>query len=124
MPKKNKYRSGFEKKFAAYLTSLKVLFGYEEKKHTYIIEHKYIEDFTLPNQIIIEVKGYFTSKDRTKHLALKKQHPELDIRFLFQADNFLSKKSKTRYSEWALSKGFKYVISKEAKIPKDWIKEK
>lgn len=40
-------------------------------------------DFVLTNNIIIETKGLFTSPDRRKHVWIKKQHPELDIRFVF-----------------------------------------
>ena len=40
-------------------------------------------------------------KDRRKHLAIQKQHPELDIRFVFSnAQAKLYKGSKTRYSGW------------------------
>ena len=43
----------------------------------------YIPDFVLDNGIIIETKGLFTSEDRRKHIEVQKQHPELDIRFVF-----------------------------------------
>lgn len=37
----------------------------------------------LDNGILIEIKGYFTATDRKKHLLVKEQNPELDIRFVF-----------------------------------------
>jgi hypothetical protein len=45
--------------------------------------HRYRPDFTLPNGIIIEGKGIFEAADREKHLLLKEQRPDLDIRFVF-----------------------------------------
>ena len=47
----------------------------------------YTPDFLLPNGIIIETKGRFTPEDRRKHLLIKKQHPDLDIRFVFSTVN-------------------------------------
>ena len=40
--------------------------------------------FRLDNGIIIETKGAFNSADRKKHKLIKEQHPELDIRFMFE----------------------------------------
>jgi hypothetical protein len=75
-------------------------------------------DFELPNGIIIEVKGWFKPADRTKHLSIKKQHPDLDIRFLFDnANKRLSKTSRTTYAQWCQKHGFKYA---EKTIPKEW----
>ncbi len=74
----------------------------------------------MPNGIIVEAKGRLTVFDRAKHLAIKAQHPEKDIRFIFQFDNKLFKGSKTRYSDWCEKKGFKFAF---LKIPKSWAKE-
>ena len=41
----------------------------------------------LYNGIIIETKGRFTAADRRKHLLVRKQHPHLDIRFVFENSN-------------------------------------
>jgi N-acetylmuramoyl-L-alanine amidase len=43
-----------------------------------------IRPTSLPNGIIIESKGRFLTADRQKHLLIKQQHPQLDIRFVFQ----------------------------------------
>jgi hypothetical protein len=81
----------------------------------------YVPDFTLPNGIIVETKGDFTSKDRRKHLLIKEQHGDAyDIRFVFQANNKLSSKSKTRYTDWCEQHGFKYAIGL---IPPEWAGE-
>jgi hypothetical protein len=50
-------------------------------------------------------------------LAVKRSHPEADIRIIFMQDSKLNKKSKQRYSDWAARHGFPYAI---AEVPKDW----
>jgi hypothetical protein len=63
----------------------------------------------------------FTAKDRRKHTLVKKQHPHLDIRFVFTRSNSrLSKQSKTTYAEWCVKQGFLYA---DKKIPEDWLNE-
>ena len=51
-------------------------------------------------------------------LAVKAQHPELDIRFVFQRNNTLSKQSKTTYGAWADKHGFPWCIYPD--IPESW----
>lgn len=84
------------------------------------VERSYTPDVFLPNGIIVEVKGIFTSHDRKIAAAMKEQYPELDIRLVFQRDNKLSRASTTRYSTWCEKKGIKWAISK---IPMEWILE-
>lgn len=70
----------------------------------------------------IESKGRFVTTDRQKHLCIKDQHPELDIRFLFQrANSRISKTSKTTYGKWASDKGF--IWANGTQIPKEWLNE-
>lgn len=67
----------------------------------------YTPDFVLPNGIIIEAKGQFSARDRQKHLLLKTQHPDLDVRFVFSdPTDTLDKKSKTTYAKWCENNGF------------------
>ena len=76
----------------------------------------------MPNGIIIEVKGQFTAADRRKHLAVQKQHPNLDIRFVFEGSKRkLRKGAKSTYGEWCIKYGFRYY---DRVIPEDWLKEK
>ena len=77
------YRSGLELKIAETLKELKVKYDYEYIKIEWedLAYRTYTPDFVLFNGIIIETKGMFTAADRRKHLAIKKQHPKLDIRF-------------------------------------------
>ena len=63
---------------------------------------------------------YRANQARRKMLAVKAQHPELDIRFVFQRNNTLSKQSKTTYGAWADKHGFKWCIFPD--IPTSWLK--
>jgi hypothetical protein len=97
-----------------------VYFQYETEKVKYKVEHTYTPDFILANGIWLEAKGYFTGKDRSKMLAVKKQNPEVDIRLVFQAPyNYLSKRSKTTYAKWADKHGFLWC--RETEIPREWL---
>jgi len=117
------YRSGLEKDNADYLDSLGVSYTYEEKKikwEDYKVR-TYTPDFILENGIIIETKGRFVAADRRKHLEIQKQHPSLDIRFVFSNPNAkLSKASNTTYAQWCKRNGFKYHYKT---IPLEWIEE-
>lgn len=76
----------------------------------------------MRNGIIIEAKGLFETKDRQKHLLIKKQYPHLDIRFVFQnPKNTLYKGSKTTYADWCDKNGFKWATKL---IPATWFKER
>jgi hypothetical protein len=82
----------------------------------------YTPDFVLHNGIIIETKGRFTAADRRKHLAIKKQHPKLDIRFVFtNSKSKLRKGAKSSYADWCIKYDFRYY---DRIIPEDWLKEK
>ena len=118
------YRSGLELKIADYLKQLKCKYKYEALKIEWedLTYRTYTPDFVLFNGIIIETKGMFTAADRRKHLAIKRQHPNLDIRFVFEnSRRKLRKGAKSSYSEWCIKYGFQYY---DRIIPEDWIKEK
>jgi len=130
MPSKNKtrmtslgYRSGFEERIASSLEARGSPFAYEPGTVKYLI-HRYTRfrpDFVLPNGIVIEAKGWFQSADRTKHLRLREEHPQIDLRFVFQnSRQLLSKASKTSYGLWADKYGFKYA---HKDIPDEWLTE-
>lgn len=119
------YRSGLEEHVASLLHEKKVKFEYETVKVKYLVPPKnctYNPDFILPNGIIVETKGRFTSEDRYKHLLVKEQHPELNIRFVFSnSKNKLYKKSPTTYGDWCTKYGFIYH---DKEIPEEWLKIK
>ena len=119
-----RFRSGLESRTAAYLKKRRVNFEYEQTKIPYVVNEtrKYCPDFKLPNGIYIETKGRFTASDRKKHLLIKKQHPNLDIRFVFSNPRAkIRKGSKTSYADWCDKHGFLYA---QETIPPEWIKER
>jgi len=118
------YRSGLELSVSEKLKQQNVKFLYEELKIEWedLAYRTYTPDFILYNGIIIETKGMFTAADRRKHLAIQRQHPKLDIRFVFEnSRRKLRKGAKSSYAEWCIKYGFKYY---DRIIPEDWIKEK
>ena len=121
------YRSGLEEAVGSQLKSLGIDGQYEDRSNVIkytkpATEHRYTPDFRLPNGIIIETKGRFLASDRAKHLLIKRQHPKLDIRFVFsRAKAPITSGSKTTVAEWATKNGFKWA---EKSIPLTWIKEK
>jgi hypothetical protein len=117
------YRSGLEQDTAKFLKERGVKFTYEEFKIKWVDPKTktYTPDFVLENGIIIETKGRFISPDRAKHLAVRDQYPDLDIRFVFtNSKTKLYKGSKTTYGMWCDRYGFKYA---DRVIPNAWLKE-
>jgi hypothetical protein len=112
------FRSGLEDRLSKHLEKLNVPYLFECSKYSYTTESKYTPDFFLPNGVIIEAKGFFKPTDRRKMLAVKDQHPELDIRFVFQRNNTISKNSTTTYGGWADKHGFPWCVFPN--IPTDW----
>ena len=119
------FRSGLEEKVAEYLASTGVGFSFETLKVPYVkpeTKHIYTPDFILDNGIIIETKGRWMMEDRKKHILIRKQHPNLDIRILFQnAHAKISKGSKTSYADFCEKHGIPYA---HREIPVAWLKEK
>ena len=115
------YRSGLEENVATQLKKLGVTAEYETTKIKYRVEEdrSYTPDFKLPNGIYIETKGRFVAADRKKHLLIKKQRPELDIRFVFtNSKTKLSKTSKTTYGDWCTKHGYMYS---DREVPLEWL---
>jgi len=117
------YRSGLEADVNELLSKNNIDGEYEKHKIKYTIpesEHTYTPDFKLPNGIFIETKGRFVTEDRAKHILIRKQHPELDIRFVFQnSKGKIRKGSKTSYADWCIKHGFVFA---DKTIPNDWLK--
>ncbi len=121
---KGRYRSGLEKNIAEFLKTKQKKVRYEKLKIEWedLRYRTYTPDFTLDNGIIIETKGVFDSEDRRKHLQVQKQHPELDIRFVFtNLYAKLYKGSKTTYAQWCEKNNF---LASHRIIPKEWLTEK
>jgi hypothetical protein len=117
------WRSGLEERVAHELRLQGVPFAFEEVVVPYIKRPAtYTVDFHLQrNGILVETKGLFVSEDRTKHLLVKAQHPDLDIRFVFsRATSPLRKGSRTTYAAWCDKHGFPWA---QTSIPREWIEE-
>jgi|TARA_R110000803_G_scaffold57462_2_gene115385 hypothetical protein len=117
----HKYRSNSEYNTACVLEERKISYEYETLKIPYEWreDKKYIPDFILPNGIILEVKGRFMLEDRKKHLFIRKQHPKIDIRFVFDNPNRkLYKGGKMTYGDWCDKHSFIYC--KQGLIPDNW----
>lgn len=117
------YRSGLEVTVAGQLDNLGVPYTYEKQKIKYVkpqTGHTYTPDFYFAAKgLYVETKGRFLLPDRQKHLLIKKQHPELDIRFVFtRSATTIGKQSKTTYAMWCEKNGFKYA---DKTIPPDWL---
>jgi len=136
------YRSGLEERTADWLRSEGIDAAYECPSSVirYIKPEKpsrYTPDFVLPNGIVIETKGVFSSEDRAKHLLIREQFPDIDIRFVFSNPNQrIGKDSKTTYAMWCEGRNRKRYTFLYAKapttaqsrngapyIPLDWIDE-
>lgn len=118
------FRSGLEEKIAYELARLGIDPRYEQTVIEYLKPErkcKYTPDFVLPNGIIIETKGRFVTADRQKHREIKRQKPDLDIRFVFSnSRQRISKKSSTTYAMWCQKEGFKFA---DKSVPQVWIDE-
>ena len=92
-------------------------------KHLYTCDFKVVT-FGTGKTIYIETKGNgycFTSETRSKHILLKKQFPEMDLRFVFSNWNTkIGKSAKSTNREWAERYGF---ICANRWIPKEWLNE-
>lgn len=114
-------RSGLERRLDQELMRGGFEAQYEPVRIPFNIQSHYVPDYVLPNGIVIEAKGHFTSSDRRKMRCVKEQYPDLEIRFVFgRASNRLNKTSSTTYSKWSETKGFGWA---NKSIPKPWHKE-
>ena len=121
---KHGYRSGLENTVLDSLKNRNCSTQYECMKIEWeeLNYRTYTPDFLLPNGIIIETKGRFTAEDRKKHLEIQKQHPTLDIRFVFTNSKAkIRKGSKTSYADWCTKNNFLYA---DKDVPQEWLDER
>ena len=88
--KQKGHKSGLETRIDEQLQAQGIDGEYEKHEVSYTIpatHHTYKPDFKLPNGIYIESKGWFLPEDRKKHLLIKEQNPEMDLRFVLQSPN-------------------------------------
>lgn len=106
----------FEKKLYIQLKRKKKKVEFESVSIPYVIEANYYPDLIIDTDkglVYIEAKGYLRPEHKRKMVAVKKQHPDLDIRFIFY-------RYRKEDVKWATKYGFPYAIDK---IPTEWIKE-
>lgn len=110
------------KSLKSFKRKLKLDLAYESETIPYVLEKTYVPDFIITRKdgtkLYIESKGYFRPEDRSKLLAIKRQNPDLDLRIIFQRNDKI-KRSKSRYSDWAVRHSFDYHIGFE--VPKEWL---
>jgi len=140
MKRKHKscWRSGLEEGVAKQLDKEKITYDYEpsDGKIVYTIpetEHTYTPDFYITTKsgktVIIETKGLWDYDDRYKHLLIKQQYPNLDIRFVFtRSKQRIRKGSKTSYADICKGLGrgpFKGITwpFADKHIKRDWLEE-
>lgn len=127
-------RSGLERTVKDQLDKLGVKYEYEPRKieyrrrvvsgicgkcgHYIVYQKKhYLPDFILENGVVLEVKGRLTASDRAKLLAVREQHPDIDLRLLFGANNKINKNKQERYMDWAARHG---IMASVLIVPASW----
>ena len=118
--KTSKFRSKFEGAIASNLEARGVPYGYESQRLSYVVERDYKPDF-LVGDIYVEAKGYFRSADQRKMRSVRDQHPDKDIRFVFQNAKSRVQGSQMTCAEWCEKYGF---IWAETTVPKEWVNGK
>jgi hypothetical protein len=119
-------RSGYEERIKSWLRSCNIPYRYETEVLKYTLpERKYIPDFIFTkkngNLMYVEAKGILDSDTKCKMRAVRKQHPDKDIRILFQKNQPVRKGAKNKYSDWANQNNYLWAVGTE--LPKEWVKE-
>lgn len=100
---------------------------YEPVKFEYVVEEtrKYTPDWRIiyrkgKKTLFIEYKGVLDGRSRKLLKLVKKYHPEIDFRLVFEAaSNKIYRGSKTTYAKWADQHGFPWANNC---LPKEWLK--
>lgn len=115
------FKSGFERTLAAQLAASGVDWKYEDREVPYVLKGTYHPDFRLVvNDVLIEAKGLLDQASKRKMIAVKEQHPELDIRFVFMDADKKVPGTKQTHGQWATRNGFVWA---NREIPKEWLAE-
>lgn len=118
-----KVRSALEARVLQDLQSRGVSFNYEATKLPYWVERTYMPDVDLDllsKVCHLEIKGWFKPEDRSKLLAVRRAHPEIDIRLIFaNAYAPIRRGSRTTYADWCEKHGFPWAT--KGKVPEKWM---
>lgn len=130
-----KFKSKYEIRQALWLAQHGIQFEYESIQLRYVepirsgectecgctevVKHRlYTPDFFHPpSGIIVETKGKFDAPGRNIIQNVMDSHPDIDLRMVFQRDNYLTKAKKMKYSRWCDLRGIQYAIGS---IPIEW----
>ena len=115
-----RFRSQFEAQVALSLSRRGITYEFEPSKIPYQRKPSvYIPDFYIPSEgMYIEVKGRLLQQDRVKHLLVKKQNPDFEVKFFFANGNKkIYKGSKTSHADWADKHGFEWA---DKSLPAGW----
>lgn len=121
--RKKGFRSGLEETIARQIEIAKHKIRYEQIKIQWVdfAIRSYTPDFVLDNGIILEVKGFWPTADRRKHIEVKKQHAELDVRIVFEnSKRKIRKGSKTSYGDWCKKNN---ILFCDKVVPDEWLNE-
>jgi len=114
-------KSGFERSFQANLKSRRIKFKYESIGIPYTLERNYFPDFEIIDHgFFIETKGRLDRDSKAKMLAVKRQHPDIDIRFVFMYPHKKIAGTKQTHAQWAERNGFRWA---EGVAPEKWFNE-
>jgi hypothetical protein len=139
-PYPDPYKSMYEYKISLYLDSIGVEYEYEKTKFEYYIStrkgvcrdcgsnkieesHIYTPDWFIPSSgVYIESKGIWDGKGRKIQLAMKRDHPDIEIKMLFLADKWLAQKTKKKkYSEYCKLNNIDCAVSIKGIVPDSWL---
>jgi hypothetical protein len=122
-----KRRSKLELQFEEILKEYEAEYGYEVTKIPYTIPakaHTYTVDWTILNGVLIETKGWIKDYDeRMKYEQIKKEYPDIDLRFVFANPNKFCGGTKMPHWKWAEKVGYKWCSVTDHEQIKSWIKE-
>lgn len=107
-----KFKSKFEEQFNK--THGQQLKGYEIDKFSYTLAHTYTPDWKVNHKVYLETKGRWVTADRSKMVAVMRQHPDLIVAMIFQAPkNKITPGSTTTYADWCDKKGIIWFDHKD-----------
>ena len=121
-----------EVSFAKECDRLNIPWMYEPESFDWFMpSKKYTPDFKIMRgdrtYFYVEYKGFLWQEDKQKMKAIKEQHPDIDIRFVFANSKSPVHGAKTRkngtkqsHAEWAEAHGFLWA---EGFIPSSWLKK-
>lgn len=114
LKKAAKVKNRFERRILDQLEDSGLEVAYEGTRIPYVLSGHYIPDYVISTptgKVFIEAKGHFRPEAKRKMVAVKRQHPEKDIRIVFYRYTLKNER-------WAIKNGFRYAWGE---VPEDWL---